>query len=257
MSSGRAQGGAFAGLALAGLLLLGCDAPDEPDPSDTAELVEVVWAPAAGSTLAYRSRWDWADATRGSAGEWVFETDLGYRVGVELGVIATISIMLVPCSDDASSDAAGVRAHSSVTDSSELLGPWIEAFSVAAPLELGSASASGASYCALHWLAAAQTSSEPALDQASLAVEGWYESPSGERRSFAASVPLAAGGLPDLEVDASTLEFDASAGYVVTLIRRPTLALDGELLDELDDLELAYAFVYGLGVSSRVLLEPS
>jgi hypothetical protein len=257
MTSARAQGGEPRRLALAGLLVLGCDAAEPESAPDDVALVEVVWTPAAGATLAYRSRWDWADATRGTAGEWVFETDLGYRVGVELGVIATISIMLVPCSDDESaSTEAGLRAHSSVTDSSELLGPWIEAFSAAEPLELGRASASGASYCALHWLAAAQTSSEPALDQASLAVQGWYESPSGERRSFAASVPLAAGGLPELEFDASEREFDASAEHVVTLVRHPTLALDGEPLEELDDLELAYAFVYGLGVTSQVVLEP-
>lgn len=255
MSCRRAQGEAPRSLALAGLLALGCDASEPASAPVEAELVEVVWTPAAAAPLAYRSRWDWADATRGPDGEWVFETDLGYRVGVELGVIATISIMLVPCSDDETADAS-LRAHSSVTDSSELLGPWIEAFSAGESLELGSASASGASYCALHWLAAAQTSSAPALEQASLAVQGWYESPSGERRSFVASVPLAAGGLPDLEFDASALEFDASANYAVTLVRHPTLALDGEALDELDELELAYAFVYGLGVTSQVVLEP-
>lgn len=234
--------------------LLGCLPESPQDDALAPELEVVVWTPPAGSTLDYRSRWDWADATLGPSGEWVFETDLGYRVGVELGVLATISVMLVPCTSEAVEGDAGLRSHSSVIDSSELLGPWIEAFSLGLERSFGSASASGSSYCALHWLAAAQTSSEPPLEGASLALTGWYESPAGTRREFEASVPLAAGGLPDLVVDA-TLEFDAEAAdYVIELVRRPTLALEGEALDELDDLELAYAFVYGLGVHSSAQL---
>ncbi|MFV8754154.1 hypothetical protein ACNOYE_26725 [Nannocystaceae bacterium ST9] len=243
-------------LALALLGSAGCDS-EPADEAATIELEDVVWTPAAGTTLRYQSRWDWQDATIGSAGERVFETDLGYRVGVELGVLATVSVMLVPCSEGDADTA--LRSHTTITDSSELLGPWIEAFSIGGELELGSAPASGASYCGLHWLSAALTATTDeglALDQTSIEVIGWFETPAGERREFDATVPLAAGGLPELKIDGA-LEFaEHDDALTITLVRRPSRALDGELLDELDDLELAYAFVYGLGTSSQALLVP-
>jgi hypothetical protein len=232
--------------------------PDSAELDDEA-LEPVVWTPPAGTSLRYHSRWDWEDATIGPAGEWVFETDLGYRVGIELGVLATISVMLVPCSEEQLAEA-GLRAHSTVVDSSELLGPWIEAFSSGTTIDLGSADASGSSYCSLHWLVAALTTSTDEgleLDHTSIDLIGWYESPSGERREFEGKVPLAAGGLPDLVVDPSQSFSEDDVTLEIELLRRPTRALDGEELAELDDAELAYAFVQGLGTSSRAVLVPS
>lgn len=229
------------------------------EPIDDAELEPVIWTPPVGTALVYQSRWDWEDATLGPAGERVFETDLGYRVGIELGVLATISVMLVPCNDEQLADPS-LRSHSTISDSSELIGPWIEAFSVGSMVEFGSADASGASYCALHWLAAALTTSSSEgfeLDHTSIELIGWYESPSGERREFEATVPLAAGGLPDLAIDGSSTFAEHDADLKVELVRRPTRALDGEELDELDDAELAYAFVHGLGTASQALLLPT
>lgn len=238
--------------------LIGC-LPDPPIDDAAPELEPVIWTPAAGTTLRYHSRWDWEDATLGPAGERVFETDLGYRVGVEIGVLATISVMLVPCGEDELAESSsGLRSHSSISDSSQLLGPWLEAFAIGTELELGSSEASGSSYCALHWLAAALTTSTAeglSLDQTSIELIGWYESPSGERREFEATVPLAAGGLPDLVVDVSLAFDEADTDLQIELVRRPTRALDGELLDDLDDAELAYAFVYGLGTSSLARLD--
>ncbi len=251
------------GLLALALATTGC-LPEQPvDDAAEVELEAVVWTPAAGTSLSYRSRWDWEAATLGPAGERVFETDLGYRVGIELGVLATVSIMLVPCPSEAEQADTGLRSHTTVTDSSQLLGPWIEAFSTGVELELGSADASGLAYCGLHWLAAVLTTSTAEgleLDQTSIEIVGWFETPNGDRREFDATVPLAAGGLPELQIASSTslvLTGEDELELRVELVRRPTRALDGELLDELDDLELAYAFVYGLGTSSRALLEPA
>ena len=253
--SARSCGPLGLGLALG---LAGC-LPDQPGAAvePEVELESVIWTPAAGTKIRFASDWDWEEAELGPLGERVFETDLGYRVGVELGVLATIAVMLVPCpSADEQADSA-LRSHTTITDSSELLGPWVEAFSTGETLELGSSDASGSSYCGLHWLSAALTITTEAgleLDQTSIEVVGWFETPEGERREFDATVPLAAGGLPELVID-SSLAFDELDGdWAIELIRRPSRALDGELLDQLDEAELAYAFVYGLGTSSRAQL---
>lgn len=246
------------------MALIGCDEPvatndaDDEATDDAGEPAAIEWQPPAGTSLRYVSQWDWTGAEQATTGEWVFETDLGVRVGIELGYLATATLMLVPCEDDeAEADDSSLRAHSTVSDSSLLIGPFVESFTDD-PLEreLGISEASGATYCALHWLAAPveQAASDGfMLDQTSVEVHGWYEGASGERHTFAATVPLSAGGLRPLH--ALDLERTTGDPSTIRLIRRPARALDGVEIEALSPSELAFELVQGLAIESTVWVE--
>jgi hypothetical protein len=234
-------------LAVLGLVLVvsGCDpgASELDEPGSDPEPESVEWQPEAGTLMRYVSSWDWSGAQQAPTGEWVFETDSGVRVGIELGYLSTSTMMLVPCSD--------FRSHSTISDDSLLTGPWIEAFAEdTGELQYGFATASGERYCSLHWLAA--TSEELG---ASIEIHGWFEldglEGSSERERFSASVPLANGGLRPLY----TVALPTSSGATVRLVRRPALALDGVDIEALTPSELAFEFLQGLARSSQVWIE--
>jgi hypothetical protein len=223
--------------ALVLLVVFGCD-DSEPISDEQPEAIE--WQPEAGSLMRYVSSWDWSGAEQATTGEWVFTTDLGVRVGIELGELATSTMMLVPCDD--------FRSHSTISDDSLLTGPWIEDFAAADELQYGFATASGETYCSLHWLAAASEELGGSIE-----IHGWYELDDGERETFAASVSLANGGLRPLYIeDGDELpKTDAT----VRLVRRPARALDGVDVETLTASELAFEFLQGLARTSEVLIE--
>jgi hypothetical protein len=229
-------------LALLMLAVSGCDpgSSELDEPGSDAEPESVEWQPDAGTLMRYVSSWDWSGAQQAPTGEWVFETDSGVRVGIELGYLTTSTMMLVPCSSD-------FRSHTTISDDSLLTGPWIEAFAEDnGELQYGFATASGERYCSLHWLAA--TSEELG---ASIEIHGWFELEDGERERFSAIVPLANGGLRPLY----TVELPTSNGGTVRLVRRPALALDGVDIEALTPSELAFEFLQGLARSSQVWIE--
>jgi hypothetical protein len=199
--------------------------------------------------MRYVSAWDWSGAERAETGEWVFETDLGVRVGIVLGDITTSTMMLVPCSEADESEASGFRSHTTISDDSLLTGPWVESFGDADERQYGFATASGERYCSLHWLAA--TSEELG---SSIEIHGWYETEDGQRETFSASVTLANGGLRPLYLSADTEELPL-ADATIRLVRRPALALDGVEIETLTASELAFEFLQGLARTSEVFIE--
>jgi hypothetical protein len=238
---------------LALTLAAGCDFgssdPDEPA-SDFEPPEPIEWQPEAGSLMRYVSSWDWSGAEQAQTGEWIFETDLGTRVGLDLGYLTTSTMMLVPCTGE---DAATVfRSHTTISDDSLLTGPWIEPFAEhPEQLQYGFATASGQRYCSLHWLAA--TSEELG---ASIEIEGWFEHEDGEREPFTATVSLANGGLRPLyfEQTDDTNELPTTSA-TVRLLRQPARALDGVDIDTLTPSELAFEFLQGLARTSEVWIE--
>jgi hypothetical protein len=221
-------------------LAAACDPGSSAEDEPAFEQPEpIAWQPEAGSLMRYVSSWDWSGAERAETGEWVFETDLGVRVGIELGYLTTSTMMLVPCSD------TDFRSHATISDDSLLTGPWIEPFAeYPEPLEYGFATASGEPYCSLHWLAA--TSEELG---ASVEIHGWFEREDGERETFDATVSLANGGLRPL------VSLDPGVGQTVRLQRRPARALDGVDIETLTPSELAFEFLQGLARTSEVWIE--
>jgi hypothetical protein len=235
----------------------GCDSADslEIAADDSAALAPegVEWQPALADSLVYVSDWDWSGAER-IDGAWVFETDLGLRVGLELGYVASASLMLVACSE-AEQGEESFRSHSASEDDSLLTGPWVEGFADPQVREYGSAAASGERYCALHWLAAASDAAADdghALASDSVEVAGWYEASDGVRRSFSASVSLANGVLRSLYSDALP---EPGSDAIVRLVRYPARALDGVDIESLTASELAFEFLQGLGRTSEVWIE--
>jgi hypothetical protein len=243
------------------LLTLALAPACDPGSSDSGEPVSnldpepVEWQPAAGSLMRYVSTWDWSGAQRADTGEWIFETDLGTRVGIDLGYLTTSTMMLVPCTEAETGEdqSTDFRSHSTISDDSLLTGPWIEAFAEhPEDLQYGFATASGERYCSLHWLAA--TSEELG---ASIEIRGWFEQEHDERVPFTATVPLANGGLRPLHFAATddTSELPRSSG-TVRLTRHPARALDGVDIEALTPSELAFEFLQGLARTSDVSIEP-
>lgn len=238
-------------LALLGILLAaGCDLgssiADEPSLDLEAEPIE--WQPEAGSLMRYVSAWDWSDAERADTGEWIFETDLGVRVGLDLGYLTTSTMMLVPCSETEASEDPIIpfRSHTTISDDSLLAGPWIEAFAEhPEDLQYGFATASGERYCSLHWLSA--TSEELG---ASIEIHGWFEHEDGDREPFTATVPLANGALRPLYLQ--NPDEAPTTGATVRLLRHPARALDGVDIAALTPSELAFEFLQGLARTSEV-----
>ncbi len=241
----------------------GCDEPDaQSDMSETGDTGSeqsepIEWEPPAATTLHYVSTWDWTGAEQ-QDGEWVFETDLGTRVGVELGYLATATLMLVLCAEADAAAGLDFRSHSTVSDESLLLGPWIEDFGHGpSEHELGVGQTSGARYCALHWFATPVDDAADdgyVLNQTSIAVTGWYEGADGARHEFDATVGLSAGGLRLLE----SVELPESGeAATVRLIRRPARALDGVEVEGRSESELAFEFIQGLARSSSAWIEPT
>jgi hypothetical protein len=221
------------------LLVAGCDSSDAGESvlDEPAQAIE--WQPEADSPMRYVSSWDWSGAEQAATGEWVFETDLGVRVGIELGNLTTSTMMLVPCSE------TDFRSHTTISDDSLLAGPWIEDFAEATELEYGFATASGERYCSLHWLAATSEALGAAIE-----LHGWFERHDGARESFVASVSLANGGLRPLYAE-DTDELP-SAGGTVYLVRYPARALDGVDVETLTASELGFEFLQGLARTSEV-----
>jgi hypothetical protein len=233
-------------LVLVLMLAVGCDlgSSDPDEPGSALEPEPIDWQPEAGSLMRYVSTWDWSGAERAETGEWVFETDLGVRVGIDLGYLTTSTMMLVPCTD--------FRSHTTISDDSLLAGPWIEPFAEQPEqLQYGFATASGERYCSLHWLAA--TSEELG---ASIEIHGWFEHEDGERETFAATVSLANGGLRPLYSSAmQDMDTLPAAGGTVRLVRQPARALDGVDIETLTPSELAFEFLQGLARTSAVWIE--
>lgn len=243
-------------LARLGLVLAaaGCDAGssgshdmDEPESNVESEPPESIeWQPEADTLMRYVSAWDWTGAEQAETGEWVFVTDLGTRVGIDLGYLTTSTMMLVPCTATGEDQATSFRSHTTIADDSLLTGPWIEAFAeYPDERQYGFATASGERYCSLHWLAA--TSEELG---ASIEIGGWFEHEDGEREPFTATVTLANGGLRPLY----TTDLPPSSG-TVRLVRQPARALDGVDIDALTPSELAFEFLQGLARTSQVWIE--
>jgi hypothetical protein len=242
-------------LALLVLVAGGCDSgssvSDEPASNHDPDPIE--WQPDAGSLMRYVSTWDWSDAERAETGEWIFETDLGTRVGLDLGYLTTSTMMLVPCTDTGEAETTSLRSHTTISDDSLLTGPWIEAFAEhPEDIQYGFATASGERYCSLHWLSA--TSEELG---ASIEIQGWFEHEDGDREPFTATVPLANGALRPLYFEQSDDSIEPPlAGATVRLTRYPARALDGVAIEALTPSELAFEFLQGLARTSEVWIEP-
>jgi hypothetical protein len=243
-------------LVLALALTTGCDlGSSDLDESGVAlEPAPIEWQPEAGSLMRYVSIWDWSGAERAQTGEWVFETDLGVRVGIDLGYLTTSTMMLVPCTEtEAGEDqTTDFRSHTTISDDSLLAGPWIEPFAEQPEeRQYGFATASGERYCSLHWLAA--TSEELG---ASIQIHGWFEHEDGEREFFNATVALANGGLRPLYSSAmQAMDTLPATGGTVRLVRQPARALDGVDIATLTPSELAFEFLQGLTRTSAVWID--
>jgi hypothetical protein len=216
-----------------------------------------------GASVRYVLAW----SQEGVSPDGSFVTDMGYRVTIESGYIATVSMVLVPCdSSDEEGGSAALRwlsprsahaDHAYDWDTSRVEGVVIEDVTSTSALQLGTAAASGASYCQAHWVAAAgQGIAEDGTYMASAVVlRATVESATGEMREVDTSTTLGAGALRDLETaetDLMTLLDAAPTEATITITRHPALALDGEDLSALSDEEIAYAFVRGLCASARV-----
>lgn len=247
------------------------DATGEP-----ASTGDTTGAPASAAPLeltrdaviTYVLAWSWEGARR-EGDAWVFETDLGYTVGISAAHSATSQLELVPCSTASQASGGGAiawlsdlvvgtahAAHGGTPDASAAAFPIVESWLTERPLVFGAAKASGAAYCEAHQLSAPIEAAAPdgfAFAGESLVVSGFWSAPGeAERHGLEVSVNLSDGRVRPLAavIDWPAEAIEGEAAIVIT--RRPARAFDGLKIDEMADIDLAFEALGGLLHSADV-----
>jgi len=186
----------------------------------------------------YVVRTDWTGVPL-EAGERVFETDLGYVVGVSKFELRTTSIELLPCQPPlALLDPRPTRvfAHSSAYDHDvSVIEPGVlDDLMVEQAQLLGRALTTRSSYCELFSVHGT------GRDELVTSIAGWYRAPNSTVEvPFVAEHPLGVTGLAPLAVgtfDDSLLPDEAQ----VTVTSFPAHAFDGLVLTDLPEIDIAY-----------------
>lgn len=251
-------------------------APKEPGTTDAPEPTGgTTGAPASAAplelardaALTYVLAWSWEGARR-EGDAWVFETDLGYTVGITAAHSAISQLELVPCSSAAQAGGGAIAwlsdlvvgtahaAHGGTPDASAAASPIVESWLTAQPIVFGAAKASGAAYCEVHQLSApieAAAADGFALAGETLVVSGFWSAPgAAERHGLELRVNLSDGRTRPLDawVDWPAVATEGEAAIVIT--RRPARAFDGLQLDALADIDLAFEALGGLMHSAEV-----
>ncbi|MEO0324382.1 MAG: hypothetical protein AAF447_15585 [Myxococcota bacterium] len=165
-------------------------------------------AAPAGTRLEYRFDFDWeAAALVGDTR--VVETNLGFRVGIERLYVAVGALELVPCTEEATLEAAwrflgpsvAYADHGWTSDATRLEPRLVENVFGDVSL-LGPVEASGAAYCEFFWTLTpveGAASDGVELERISLLFEGWVEGPgTAERRALDAELRVGRGALVPL-----------------------------------------------------------
>jgi hypothetical protein len=208
-------------------LLLACAEP-EPEPPD-------VFAPVTGEPVAWELSFDWEGLPLES-GARSWETDLGYAVTLTEARVSTIQLELVPCGDE----AARFDHPGDVADTTRVVADIVEDALAGEPTAAGEGVARGHAYCRAHELMGP-------VEGLVVALSGEFTSPGeAEPTPFAAEVSVASGVLVDLG--------DGAWGddNRVEIVRYPGRALDGLVLEELSDVDLAYEFARGLAATAEI-----
>ncbi len=221
---------------------------------------------ARDATLTYVLAWSWEGARR-EGDAWVFETDLGYTVGITAAHSATSQLELVPCSTEAQAGGGAVAwlsdlaigtahaAHGGTPDASAAAFPIVESWLADAPVVFGAALASGASYCDAHQLSApieASAADGFVFAGETLVVSGFWSAPgAAERHGLEISVNLSDGRTRPLGARIDWPEgVEGDAAIVIT--RRPARAFDGLVFEDMADIDLAFAALGGLMIAAEV-----
>lgn len=222
---------------------------------------------ARDAALTYVLAWSW-DGARREGDAWVFETDLGYTVGITAAHSAISQIELVPCATTAAEASDGAVAwlgdlvvgtahagHGGTPDASAAAAPIVESWLAAAPVVFGAAKASGAAYCEAHQLSApieAVASDGFAFSGETLVVSGFWSAPGEvERHGLEIGVNLSNGRTRPL---GARVDWPADVGgdAAIVITRKPARAFDGLVFEELADIDLAFAALGGLMHAAEV-----
>ncbi|MFT7583126.1 MAG: hypothetical protein ACI9MR_004812 [Myxococcota bacterium] len=237
----------------------------DPDAAIVGAYDDVLRLPADAG-LSYVLAWDWRGAQRDeSTQEWVFETDLGYVVGLQSGHLASASVELIPCLQATarraptglSLTATARAAHTVAVDVSHSSVDRIESFEDASTMA-GTAVTGGAAYCKAHYLVApSPAATHPdgtQLGGYTLRASGWYLPPDAPGDAtptpFDLALTLPSGAIRTMTQRSEAPSLDADAEVTVT--RTVPRAFDGVLFEELEDIELAYEFLNGIARSTTV-----
>lgn len=220
------------------------------------------------AVITYVLAWSWEGARR-EGDAWVFETDLGYTVGISAAHSATSQLELVPCSTASQASGGGAiawlsdlvvgtahAAHGGTPDASAAAFPIVESWLTERPRVFGAAKASGAAYCEAHQLSAPIEAAAPdgfALAGESLVVSGFWSAPGEvERHGLEIRINLSDGRVRPLDavIDWPAEAIEGEAAIVIT--RRPARAFDGLKIDEMADIDLAFEALGGLLHSAEV-----
>lgn len=228
--------------------------------------------PARDAAIVYVLAWSW-DGARREGDAWVFETDLGYTVGITAAHSALSQVALVPCAEEAAGaegDAIGEiaawagnmvlgtahAAHGGTPDASTAAEPLAESWLDQTRRVFGAAEASGGAYCELHAVSApfAGTAADGEVFAGeTLKLSGFWSAPGdGERHGLEVRVNLSDGRVRPLARVAPWPQESSEGEVALVIERRPARAFDGLALEQLSDLELAYEVLGGVLQSAEV-----
>jgi hypothetical protein len=223
---------------------------------------------ARDTAITYVLAWSWEGARR-EGGAWVFESDLGYTIGITAAHSAISQVALVPCEGaDAAREAGGPAAwavdlvvgtahaaHGGTPDASTAAEPIVEWWGEEARV-FGAAKAGGGDYCELHVVSApiaGAAADGTAFAGETLVLTGFWSAPGeGERHGLKVSVNLSDGRVRPLARMVEWPREAAGEGLAVVIERRPARAFDGLALERLSDVELAYEALGGVLQSAEV-----
>ncbi len=242
---------------LAAALLTACGpAPAPPSPTGAAAPLKL----AEGSLVAYMLAWSWEGARR-EGDAWLFETDLGYTVGLTAAHVGLGRIEMVPCEPAPSTLADAVSsllistahaAHARVGDGSAVASPIVESLLDPEARLYGRGFAGPHAYCGVHLLAVpleAAADDGFTLERQSLVLTGFWSAPgSDQRHELDASINLQDGSLRPLLgwTTWPTALKPGRAPVAVVITRHPARAFDGLELSKLSNIDLAFAVLGNL-----------
>ena len=167
------------------------------------ELNREVYVPPAGTgSIQYMLTWEMGQAQFSADGKsWSAETPLGYTVTLLDGWLTNATLQLVDCVELESASArfpwvnALSAGHGDEVDPTLSSGPFIDSLIDPQPLNAGTISQLGASYCQGHYVVAGQS----AADLSSITLLGeWKHAKTGETGTFEIDSSLAWGQVHDL-----------------------------------------------------------
>lgn len=232
------------------------------------------YSPPEGSSITYQLQWSWVGARWDeSARAYVFQNNLGYTFGIQVGYVGLGAMQLVHCDMAEGSSTWGqlgvpwlpirwqirtAHADHGFSNDSSFVSQFVAENMAESKLAMyAQGKASGQTYCRLHVLyvpVSQQASDGFELKRRSLWLQGWYQKPrSPEKNPWQVELHLQSGGVIDLRQSFEPTTTPTSS-QEVRVVRYPARSLDGIAPDSMHSLDAAHQFLLQLAQTTEAVI---